>query len=822
MTILLDQRDDGSLALYYDGDLQFDSRDEHIYHEALALPALALAERRQAGPLRALVCGGGDGLVARELLTSPRLERLELVDNDPVMLELARGALVGLNGDSLRRAAGAVTLDDAWAYVERAGRTGRTYDLIVVDLTVPQDRDGARFHTIDWYDRLARLLGEAGLLAVNGVSPSTRADAYWSIYNSLRAAGLAPRPYRVALPSFTAHGYGDDWGFLLASPRPIAAAELDDDLLLAGSRRALRDAAHLRRLFSFPAASAARRTAALPSRLGSGILLHYLYNSVAIDAAGGGIWEGLTLADDDAPLPAADDGTRLLPPELRSALSAPVGARPDEETLFRRVVELMPALHRHQTRDMIAAFLESPERFLEAVDLPGLVERLLRRAAELPRRLVAELRLLRAKLRAFAGDHAALLRLGMRIVTVVTLVVILANLLYPDNVYGKGSEGGGSGSGGESVSLARTSRSAYDPRATAPDLATNGGYRNPGVGRGVSVDEVGTAYPARRYRYSSGFYGRRGYSRYRSGTPPAAAPTEDQTAYRLTPETDILSDGKVVVLLADDTYLLLEPDVSTVIDGATGAPLLFLTSEPAQIWRAAKEIDRQRLGLRRSADGKQAWLDWLDWLEFAPWRSNDDQRELETMKSMADRLEAARATLGAVPDNPPSLPAPPVPGAFELFSGAWLLPDGSALALRLPDGLAFMDGKGWYRDAARTQALAEPYPAAFKAVVARMLETQVRNHDATFARLEGEVRLAGNEVNLLLKDKAEYEGIARTNSPETSVEYGSNEIPLREALRRTNDDLARAQQRQTLLQAQFNRLPDELNAARRAITMLGS
>src|SRR5918911_5784066 len=101
MTILLDQRDDGSLALFIDGDLQFDSRDERIYHEALALPALALATRRSSGPLRALICGGGDGLCARELLKSSQLAALDLVDYDPVMLALARADLQSLNDGSL-------------------------------------------------------------------------------------------------------------------------------------------------------------------------------------------------------------------------------------------------------------------------------------------------------------------------------------------------------------------------------------------------------------------------------------------------------------------------------------------------------------------------------------------------------------------------------------------------------------------------------------------------------------------------------------------------------------------------------------------------
>ena len=40
----VERRADGSIALFIDGDLQFDSIDEYIYHEALVLPALALVE----------------------------------------------------------------------------------------------------------------------------------------------------------------------------------------------------------------------------------------------------------------------------------------------------------------------------------------------------------------------------------------------------------------------------------------------------------------------------------------------------------------------------------------------------------------------------------------------------------------------------------------------------------------------------------------------------------------------------------------------------------------------------------------------------------
>ena len=813
MTILLDQRADGSLALYIDGDLQFDSRDECIYHEALVLPALALAERRRPGPLRAFVCGGGDGLAARELLKSPRLARVDLVDYDPAVLAFARAELAELNRRSLEDLCTRVYVEDASGFVERAEREGRRYDLVISDLTVPQDSDGARLHSVEWYGALRQLLGEDGVLAANAASPSGAPDAYWSIYNSMRAAGLFPRPYRVALPSFAAAGYGDDWGLVLASPRPISPAELGDDLALASPRSALRAPAQLRRMFVFPAEVAARRASARPTRAASDRLLHYFYNGVALDT-GAETWDGLSFERDPAALPKPDDGRGMLPPELSAALSVPIGERSDEEALLRRVLDLMPALRRFQTREMIATFLSEPARFLAALDLPGLVERLLRRAAELPRRLVAELRLLRAKLRDLAGDHAALLHLGMRIVTIVTIVVVVANLLYPDAVYGKGGDAGGAYTGG-TTSLSQPSHGVYDPSAP-PDMATNGGFRDPGLGSGVSVDEVGTSYPTRRYRYYPRYYGHGGYGAYRSGARPSEPPTESAGLYRLTPETDILPDGKVAIQLSEQAYLLLGGEFSSVIDQKTGEPLLFLDREPTQSWRAAREIERQRLGLQQSVGAKQNWIAWMSWLEFAPWRG-DDQRELANLQAMEARLGQARELLGPVPDQAPPLPQPPVPGAIELFSGVWLLPDGSALALRLPEGLAFMDGKGWYHDQSRAQPLEDPYPADFKTMMVSYLGQRIREHDAIRARLASDLGLGQADLAQLQQDKSEYDAIARNEPPSSSVDYGTSQIPLGEAQRRTNDDIARTQQRIGLIQNQINTLPGELTAAQQLI-----
>src|SRR4029077_15268419 len=55
------------VRLFLSSHLQFSSRDEYRYHEALVHPGLAALP----GARRVLVLGGGDGLAVREILKYP-------------------------------------------------------------------------------------------------------------------------------------------------------------------------------------------------------------------------------------------------------------------------------------------------------------------------------------------------------------------------------------------------------------------------------------------------------------------------------------------------------------------------------------------------------------------------------------------------------------------------------------------------------------------------------------------------------------------------------------------------------------------------------
>lgn len=810
MTIVLDQRSDQSLAVYIDGDLQFDSRDEGVYHELLALPALALAQaRRPKRQLRALICGGGDGFVARELLKSSAIKQIDLVDYDPTILDLAQHEWPELNQHALSDPRLKLHICDAVQFVDLAAQAADEYDLIICDFTVPRDQIGARLHSIDWYQQLAYILHPQGLIAVNAASPSQTPVAYWMIYNSVRTAGLNPKPYRFALPSFTEAGYGDDWGFFIGSRKALRPREFDQ-LLLAEPREFLVDTEQLKRAFAFPAALAEKRSTAQPTKLASDALLHSLFAPTWDDASGTD-WTSLDFVHDPAPLPKPHTNATLVPNAVQQVLQTDQGL--DESQVFEQVVQVMPALRAEQTRSMVREFIANPLRFLNSLDLRSLVEALLRRSRELPRKLVAELRLLRRHLQRTWENPQLLLSRGLRIVSVIALVIILANLLHPDTAYGKGDTSAGSGAT-SSQSMVRTN-SPYDVVQAPPSTVAGRGFSSGTYGRGSVIDEYGSYYPTRRYRYYGSYYGGSSYRNYNRSQRPSEDPNEGDALYRLTPETDILANGEVVISLTDQAYLLLSDQVMTVVDIEDGLPIIFLQRDDALIWRTHRELDRQRRGLDGSVKAKQDWIDWVSWAGFVPWR-NDDQAELSNIVQTRGTLDQAIKSLGAIPANQPAIRVAPTQNGFQLFSSVWMNAEGSLAILDLPNGSkAYLNKTGWYSDSALSQPLSETYPDEFRTkVLIPFLTKQTTEYDAIKKRIEADLTSVKSDLSSLKSDKTEYTSIQSSYGASDMVEYGTTEIRVDEALQRTNDDIARTEQLIQVLNDQLSALPKQNEAAK--------
>ena len=96
--IVLTKKND-RLSLYINGHLQFNSQDEEIYHEMLVHVPFAVASSQE----KVLILGGGDGLALREVLKYGAVKKVDLVDIDPAITELAASHpdLIKLNEGAL-------------------------------------------------------------------------------------------------------------------------------------------------------------------------------------------------------------------------------------------------------------------------------------------------------------------------------------------------------------------------------------------------------------------------------------------------------------------------------------------------------------------------------------------------------------------------------------------------------------------------------------------------------------------------------------------------------------------------------------------------
>lgn len=198
------------IRLYLNGNLQFSSRDEYRYHEALVHPALG----RVANPRTVLILGGGDGLAAREVLKHKSVEHITLVDLDGEMTSLFSGTemLARLNGGSLTDKRMTVINADGFRWAREA--RGQ-YDAIIIDFPDPVDYSVGKLYTDTFYRAVHKLLAPGGMVVVQSTSPLVAPDAFWTVATTLEAAGFQTRGYHVYVPSF------GEWGFVLAAAGPI-------------------------------------------------------------------------------------------------------------------------------------------------------------------------------------------------------------------------------------------------------------------------------------------------------------------------------------------------------------------------------------------------------------------------------------------------------------------------------------------------------------------------------------------------------------------------------------------------------------------------
>lgn len=197
--------------LFLNGNLQFHSRDEYRYHEALVHPAMA----GHGAPKRVLVLGGGDGMAVREVLRYHSVESVTLVELDPHMTRLfaTLPLLRRLNADALQSPKLTIVNTDAFGWLEQSRER---FDVIIIDFPDPSNFALGKLYTSSFYQLVDQHLAASGYAVVQTSSPLVARRSFWTVASTIESAGLAITPYHAHVPSF------GEWGFILAGRRPWA------------------------------------------------------------------------------------------------------------------------------------------------------------------------------------------------------------------------------------------------------------------------------------------------------------------------------------------------------------------------------------------------------------------------------------------------------------------------------------------------------------------------------------------------------------------------------------------------------------------------
>ncbi len=198
--------------LFLNGNLQFNSKDEYRYHEALVHPAMA----GHGAPKKVLVLGGGDGMAVREVLRYPSVQSITLVELDPHMTRLfsTLPLLRQLNENALLSPKLKIVNADAFGWLEQ--QQNEHFDVIVIDFPDPSNFALGKLYTTSFYQLIDQHLSAGGYAVVQTTSPLIARRSFWTVVSTLEAAGLTTTPYHAHVPSF------GEWGFVLAGRRPWA------------------------------------------------------------------------------------------------------------------------------------------------------------------------------------------------------------------------------------------------------------------------------------------------------------------------------------------------------------------------------------------------------------------------------------------------------------------------------------------------------------------------------------------------------------------------------------------------------------------------
>ena len=202
--------------LTLDGYMMMTEKDEFIYHEMITHVPMAV----HPSVKNVLVIGAGDGGVVRELTGYPAIEKIDLVEIDPLVVEVCRKYLpqTACRLDDPRVE---IHYQDGLKYIRSHEDE---YDLIIVDSTDPFG-PGEGLFTREFYGNCYKALKEDGIMVNQHESPFYEADAIAMQRAHKRIVESFPisRVYQAHIPTYPS----GHWLFGFSSKKYHPVHDLD-------------------------------------------------------------------------------------------------------------------------------------------------------------------------------------------------------------------------------------------------------------------------------------------------------------------------------------------------------------------------------------------------------------------------------------------------------------------------------------------------------------------------------------------------------------------------------------------------------------------
>ncbi len=191
--------------LYLNNNLQFSSKDEYRYHEALVHPAMSMAKSVQ----NVLVLGGGDGLAVREILKYKGVQKITLVDLDEGMTKMFKTntILTRLNNMSLLDPKVTVHNKDAYIWLKSCSEQ---FDVVIIDFPDPSNYSLGKLYSSSFYQTVKKSLKPAAVMVIQTTSPYFAPKSFWCINKTVSEIFPQVDAYHAYVPSF------GEWGFTIA------------------------------------------------------------------------------------------------------------------------------------------------------------------------------------------------------------------------------------------------------------------------------------------------------------------------------------------------------------------------------------------------------------------------------------------------------------------------------------------------------------------------------------------------------------------------------------------------------------------------------